>query len=89
MSVLQFLSSLGAGASCAQLAGAGVCGTSHRAGLAGGFRFQLVKPALRLDRTEHFKASCLCQRPVLLLGLTSSRLEVEASASAIRKAAAN
>lgn len=88
MSVLQFLSSLGAGASCAQLAGAGVCGTSHRAGLAGGFRFQLVKPALRLDRTEHLKA-CLCQCPVLLLGLTSSRLEVEASASAIRKAAAN
>lgn len=65
-------------------------GTSHRAGLAGGFRFRLVKPALRLDRrTEHLKASCLCQRAVRLLGLTSSRLEVEASASAIRKAAAN
>lgn len=82
MSALHFLGSLGVGA--------WVCGPSHWPGLAGGSRFHLVKRALRLDSgTEHLKALCLCQRAVHPLGLTSSRLEVEASASAVRKAAVN
>lgn len=54
-----------------------MCGTSHRAALARGFRFQLVKPVLRLDSgTEDLKVLCVRQRADRLLGLTSLRLQL-------------
>lgn len=83
MSALQFLSSLGTGAQ-------GVWDFPL-----GRIVWKLQVPVRKTSaasgqedsRTENLKA--LCQRAVHLLGLTSSRLEVEASALAIRKADAH